>query len=155
MNRKKALTAIMVGALVLFVIACATTTSLMARTPLYTFRMEKASSEMNFLPTDMNTFAYTTEQGWELSYGTNGCCGDAGVLDTGVWTCWFSTCSGLPDDTCVLTCPQSCNGTCYDYTCPATCPQTCRTCGGPTCDYTCPHTCGDTCEGKTCWPPCP
>ncbi len=140
-------------------------------TPLYTFRMEQASSKMNFLSTPASAFMYTTEKGYTLNSSAAGCCNV--LLDTGVWTCYYSTCGG---ETCILTCPVSCHGTCNDPTCPDTCNPTCNvptcpnTCGDThqytcstceeTCEHTCPLTCDDptcleTCSGFTCYETCP
>ena len=139
--------------------------------PLYTFRMEQASSKMNFLSTTTSEFMYVTEKGYTLNNSVQGCC--QVHLDTGVWTCYYSTCGG---PTCVLTCPESCHGTCNDPTCPDTCNPTCNdptcpnTCGDThqhtcstceeTCEHTCPLTCDDitcleTCSGFTCYETCP
>ena len=94
--------------------------------PLYTFRMEQASSKMNFLPTAVNGFVYTAEEGYNFNYSATGCCGDVKPLDTGDAT-----------PTCALTCyPTSC--TCW------------QTCDDPTCPNTCPVTCVPTCTGSCC-----
>ncbi len=135
-------------------------------TPLYTFRMEQASSEMNFLPTDKNTFTYMSEKGYTLEYNAaNSCC--EAILGTSSYeTCYsYYTCVGY------YTCSQTCDGfthggytclpTCYNwwtcnlYTCSLSCNDfTCVgvfTCMG-TCVQTCPETC-DTCY-DTCWSTC-
>jgi hypothetical protein len=151
MNRKKMLIAVTNMALVFLVATFVTAHPSTSNTPLYTLRMEQASSRMNFLPTTMNNFTYITEQGYEANYDVLGCCGGIEPLDTGVWTCYYSTCGG---PTCWLTCPASCYGTCYDPTCPATCPYTCGySCGG-TC-YTCEETCEETCEKSCEYTSCP
>jgi hypothetical protein len=103
--------------------------------------MEQQCSEMNFLPTPVNEFTFAAGEGYILEYAVFGeGCGIT-PLDTGVWTCYYSTCGG---DTCYLTCPESCYGTCNDPTCPVTCDD-------PTCIYTCNHpTCDPTCFDWTC-----
>jgi hypothetical protein len=35
---------------------------------LYTYRMEQASSSMNYLPTEMNEILYTAKRGYKLNY---------------------------------------------------------------------------------------
>ena len=140
-------------------------------TPLYTVRMEQASSGMNFLPTDVNGFIYSTEKGYTVNYCTADTCGGgAQILNTmpGVtfcdtcfpecmtteWTCHgnytcYYTCQG---PTCPLTCAPTCPVTCYTcqgqgWTCDATgCQDTCSTCDQPTC----PDTCWETCDDPTC-----
>lgn len=117
-------------ALVLLVTAV-TASPWASSTPLYTLRMEQASSEMNFLPTTMNSFTYTTEKGYTLNYNTGYC--DVNPLSDKPtsaqtpckWTDPYSTCSGY-------TCWLSCGGTCE------------------TCAVTCPNTCNPTCTGSTC-----
>ncbi|MBU7018679.1 MAG: hypothetical protein HXS44_14310 [Theionarchaea archaeon] len=104
-------------------------------TPLYARRMEQASSKMNFLPTEMNGFTYSTEQGYILNYGAGGCCGGPVLDPVAIRTI---------DGTCVEpTCPDTCRLTCDDPTCEDSCPVTCPL----TCD-TCTHTCAS-CE-ETC-----
>ena len=172
MDRKQQ---IVIGAvsmvLTVLVVAAVTASSSEADTPLYTVRMEQASSKMSFLPTEVNGFFYQTEKGCTIKCTGSGC-SSVQPLDTGVWTCIGSTCGG---DTCVLTCPESCYGTCNDPTCPDTCNTTCNdptcvfTCGDThqntcstceeTCEHTCPVTCDDitclrTCSGDTCWHSC-
>ena len=39
-----------------------------SHTPLFTVRMEQVSSEMKFLPTAVEEFVYTAEQGYELDF---------------------------------------------------------------------------------------
>jgi len=50
-------------AITVLVVAAVTADSSATNTPLYMMRMEQVSSKMNFLPTTMNTFTYTTENG--------------------------------------------------------------------------------------------
>lgn len=183
MDRKQiALAAVVSVALAGCAVAAVAATSSPANTPLYTVRMEQASSEMSFLPTEMNTFTYDTEKGCVLDYNVSNFCYGAVPLDTDGsdtcqgyftcypscfgytcygWTCWGScfgwTCSGW---TCFDTCDHftcSAPDTC-PYTCDYTCPATCYTCGGWTCDATsCQETCSTcnqpTCP-NTCWETC-
>lgn len=89
-------------AVAFFAIAFVTASPRVSNTPLYTLRIERASSEMDFLPTKMNTFAYTTEKGCELNFEIGGGYqGDATPLSTwyftceptcGYWTCPLSSC---------------------------------------------------------------
>ncbi|MBU6997570.1 MAG: hypothetical protein HXS41_08590 [Theionarchaea archaeon] len=103
-------------------------------TPLYTVRMEQASSKMNFLSTPVNEFTYSTEGGQTFGYHITG-----------------RTCACWGDQTPQL--PLTCN-TCDDYYCeePTHC-GTCVTCYS-TCQDTCPNTCStcSTCSGSTCEP---
>jgi hypothetical protein len=146
---------------VLFTVMFATATSLMADTPLYTFRMEQASSKMNFLPTETSSFTYTAEIGCTVTYAVERYCGFAMPLmttpyDTLCETCGPETCDTCQtceetcEETCYPTCQNTCWQTCNDPTCPGTCPVTCSTCN-PTCtEPTCPTTCWDTCSFSTC-----
>lgn len=147
MDRKKTLVALISISLAFFAIA-AVNARLPLNTPLYTIRMEQASSQMNFLPTEMNIFTYTTEKGFELNYDVSGSFCNVDPLGTGKWTCYDSTCG-----TCDL---PSCEGgnTC-ELTCPATCVATCGSSCGGTCWPTCEWTCNQwTCDGSTCDYPC-
>lgn len=144
MNRSKMLLAVISLIAVSLIITCVAANPLATNTPLYTYRMEQASSEMNFLPIPISRFAYNTEKGYTLSYEVGGCCNDTVPLVTGgVNTC--DTCEGIP------TCPETCEPTCEEPTC-YTCPETCS--------YTCPSTCNDTCTSpytckhSTCAPTC-
>jgi hypothetical protein len=137
MNKKMAITVMSIVAVSLVIAAA--TSSLMAHTPLYTVRMEQACNKMNFLPTEMNNFTYTTENGYNLNYDVSEYCSGAKPLGTD------ATCHPSCDDTCEATCRGlTCWSTCPD-TCQETCPETCGqkvTCDWPTCDYlTCPITC--------------
>lgn len=124
-------------------------------TPLYTLRMEQASSKMHFLPTAVNGFTYTTEKGYIC--GIVGCCNGTllGTFDTCSEcttieiTCY--TCPPTSWSTCPNTCLYTCRNTCPN-TCQNTCPNTCNTCN-PTCPYTCQNTCPNTCW-NTCWNTC-
>lgn len=163
MNKKLYLVVIS-AAVVSFAVVCASASALPS-TPLYTLRMERASSKMNFLPTAVNEFNYTTESGYTLGFNISG--GGGSALRGTDATC-FPTCSTCPytcDETCPATCPNTCPNTCpatcpdtcpdtCDYTCPDTC-VTCPPCTNiQTCRYTCLETCPNTCD--TCAsPPCP
>lgn len=120
----------------------------MLDTPLYTYRMQQASSEMNFLPATMNNFTYMTEKGFTL-VDVEGCCEAtlfAMPLGTGVYSCYYSTCGGE-------TCSSTCYTYCGQYSCMLTCPSTCFTCDDPTCPltcYTCPDTFFCTCDPWAC-----
>ncbi len=154
MNKNSKITLAVTGmVLVLLAVTCVSASPWRSSTPLYTFRMEQASSKMNFLPTGMNAFTYTTQGGYDLNYKAAGCCIGAEIMITGV-TCYDScggTCEYTCWDTCVSTCPNTCVSTCPN-TCVSTCPNTCvSTCN--TCSYTCWDTCGLTCR-YTCTKPC-
>ena len=133
-------------ALGLLLVACVTASSCRSGTPLFTFRMEQASNKMNFLPTAVNGFVYSTEKGYTVHYSAAGY-GDAQPLKppTEVPTCPY-TCD---DDTCEETCPYTCWSTC-----PSTCESTCpNTCDGPTCWSSCRSRCPPT-QVDTCWETC-
>lgn len=146
-NVQKWLTIAVVGAAFSFCVACAGGSPSASNIPLYTMRMEQASSNMNFLPAEQNTFTYTTEPGCILTSSVAGWCGAAQPA-TGVSTCsdttcltYWPTCSTCSGDTCevtCVTCEDTCDSTCAGYTCESTC-------GEPTC-----QTCGSTCVGPTC-----
>ena len=142
--------------IVTLAVACVAATSQLSATPLYTVRMEQASSKMNFLPTAANEFMYTSEKGYTLSYDAAGWCG-AHFLNTGDPTCPTNcpdTCNPTCDNpTCPVTCHETCNPTCDNPTCPVTCGEThWKTCS--TCEETCEHTCPLTCDDITCLPTC-
>lgn len=142
-GKQKLMSYIMVSAaLVLLAVTAVTASSWrLSHTPLHTVRMEQASSEMNFLPTAMNNFAYTSERGYGLNYDVAGYCNSAVPLDTGgAPTCEVSCdpCLNTECNTCWSTCVSTCS-TCVS-TCSNTCVSTCRTCV-----YTCPYTCAATC----------
>ncbi len=159
MNKKKMLAAVMGVAAVSLVVMSVTAGSFFANTPLYIFRMEQASSQMNFWPAAVNGFTYTTENGCTVSVCVAGC----GVIpldlksqrDTECDETCFSTCPvtcWTCPSTCDATCPQTCDDPTCPYTCYETCPNTCEyTCDDPTCAYTCEQTCHYTCE-KPCIP---
>lgn len=137
----KKLSYAVIGITIAFLVAATVAASpwISSNTPLYTYRMEQASSEMDFLPTEKNDFTYTTEGGYNLNYDVLGCCDDQNpLIQTWQYTCeFYETC-----DTC-----STCS-TCS--TCPATCPNTCQNTCPYTCWNTCPVTCRNTCE--TCAP---
>lgn len=133
--KMKSAVAIISIALVLCVATLVAASSRTQNTPLYTYRMEQASSEMNFYPIERNLFIYTTEKGYKFGYSFSGrVCGYIRPFgETGE----PETCDPLCEDTSQSTCWDTC-GTC-DYTCSATC-------DGPTCEGTCDEpTCGNTC----------
>jgi hypothetical protein len=159
--------------LFLLAAACVSASPSEHTTPLYTVRMEQASSEMNFLPTAVNGFTYNTRKGFTVNHEGSACC-SAQLLSTGsVDTCYgYSTCDG--SYTCWQTCygythggatclPSYCAWTCTPETCsPTYCSFTCvfiDTCMG-TCSSTCPSTCqtclgqGYTCDVTSCQSTC-
>ena len=91
--------------------------------PLYTVRMEEASSKMNFLPHGVTSFTYAAEEGYMITCNAGVYCHVLHITSTSEPTCILPTC----DFTCQYTCAQtSCQTTCY--TCLETCPRTCQTC---------------------------
>lgn len=176
MDGKQKMILVVVSAAVVLFAVTAVTASSSQNTPLYTMRMEQASSRMNFLPTAVNDFTYAAENGCTVNYDDVGYCGDELLVthQADTWcTCWpfcettEYTCESQP------TCPITCN-TCIIPTCDFTCPPTCQgatctaptcpdTCTGPTCDQstcsgnTCEGTCdgdGYTCDQTSCQPTC-
>ena len=163
---------IVISIFTLVAVAFITASSLAANTPLYTVRMEQMSSKMSFLPTTVNKFIYSAENGCVLNYSADGYYDvrPLGTKDTCIGdTCDEPTCGETCPNTWCHTCPSTCQPTCS--TCPPTCPPTCQTflctcstCQGqstceyscePTCEPTCPDTCyGPTCPDPTCEPPC-
>lgn len=143
MNKKMSLAVI--GAALICAASLSIADSVMAHTPLYIIRMEHASSKMNFLPTTVNQFMYTTEKGYTVE------CNAAGYKSVlPLSTSPASTCDPTCNDTCEDTCEWTCYQTCGN-TCASTCPSTCSTCVS-TCWHTCPSTCS-TCP-ITCWNTC-
>ncbi len=146
MDRKLIFLAVMSVALVFLAVTAATARPwTLPNTPLYTFRMEQASNEMNFSPAKGNGFAYAGEGGHTLGYDIAGLkiyYSDAELLATGCKPTCVETCL----ETCVSTCPQTCVNTCSTCvsTCPHTCVNTCSTCVS-TCSYSCVNTCWSTC----------
>ena len=113
MNRK--IVAFIAGIALVSVAITAVTASSWVNTPLYTVRMEQVSNNMHFLPTEVNDFTYTAENGCNVTYDVSAYC-DANASGIDV-----QTYSG--GDTCWLyyTCPFTCinNITCY-WTCKPT-----------------------------------
>jgi hypothetical protein len=169
MNKQKWILIGAVSGLVISFAVAASSSPL--NTPLYIFRMEQASSEMNFLPTEMNKFVYAAENGCNLNVEIDGYWiaeevrHDTNPRNTCRITC-IPTCPPYTEggDTCnptscqptcrtCYTCNPTCNNpwTCYLSTCAPTCNPTCNnpwTCYLSTCAKTCGFTCGDvyTCE---------
>jgi hypothetical protein len=149
MDSKKMSIAAICGTLAVCAITVVTADS-STHTPLYTVRMEQASSKMNFLPIKQNTFTYSTEQGCFLNYDVTEN-GEPSPVPTGYPdTCWpqcttiEATCEDTCPDTCYDTCPTGCST--FPPTCMETCPETCYDTCEPTCEEeTCPATCYDTC----------
>jgi len=57
-----------VGVILVYAAVVAASSQKSAHTPLYTYRMEQASSTMNYLPTEMNEILYTAKKGYKLNY---------------------------------------------------------------------------------------
>jgi hypothetical protein len=164
MDWKKMSVAMTSVVLISLVVLFVTASSLVADTPLYTMRMEQASSKMNFLPTTVNGFTYTAENGVCVDLASEKYCGGQIVFcmttpyDTYCETCGPETCEETCEGVTCDSCEQTCDNTCWG-TCPATCPNTCVSCAvscSGTCDtclQTCPETCGDCYETRD--PPCP
>ena len=68
MNRKKVSIAVVSTAVVVLAVTCVTASHQTLNTPLYTFRIEQASSEMNFLPTAVSEFTYNTRDGYTVNW---------------------------------------------------------------------------------------
>jgi len=133
MDRMHKITIGVIGVIIaVLAVTAVTANSSPSATPLYTVRMEQASSEMNFLATPVNSFIYTAEKGYTVNCEVAKICNSKGCLAQ------FQT---QPYDTC-HTCWQTC----------ITCGDTCNTCVGTceTCWSTCGYTCGCTCDGWTC-----
>ena len=138
MDRKLIFLAVMSVALVFLAVTAATAhTWTSPNTPLYTLRMEQASTKMNFSPAKGNGFAYTVEKGHILGYDIAGYFSDGEPLATGCKPTCVETCL----ETCVSTCPQTCVSTCF--TCVSTCPYSCVNTCWSTCAYTCDLTCDE------------
>ncbi len=121
--------------LVLLAVTAVIATPIIVSTPLFTYRMEKESGSLNFLPTKINGFTYSAEKGCTVSSTVSGFYGVKGPGTYGSITCKTA------GQTCGETCVESCN----------TC-ETCTTCSSPctvstcrTCVFTCPLTC-TTCQ---------
>lgn len=116
MNNKRKISLVVIGmALVLCTVTAVTASTWTVHTPLYVVRMEQASSKMNFLPTEVNTFAYIAEKGCSLDYCAAGGCGAVPLVTTPVET--GETCQYTCDDP---TCPLVCLST-FRYTCKRPC----------------------------------
>jgi hypothetical protein len=146
-GKRKMFIAVASGFLVFLAVTTVIADSSLFNTPLYTFRMEQASSEMNFLPTELNRFDYNAENGYTIDYDVIvGCCIDGNSIQYTGHTCPPLTC-----ETCI-TCPVTCYSTCVN-TCTNTCVNTCNTCVSTcpsTCVSTCVSTCYMTCDNPTC-----
>lgn len=136
-GKQKILIAAIGVVLAMCVAAAVTASSETSHTPLYTLRMEQASSEKSFLPTERTPFTYSTKSGYTLVYDVSACCGNVEPFYTG-------------NPTCPQSCEGTCDDTCEEPTCPNTCPNTCTNTCPSTCTNTCPVTCEESCEG-TCW----
>ena len=145
MDRKKGILAVVISvALAVPVLSAVTASTWKGSTPLYAFRMEQASSEMNFSLAAVTHFTYIAENGHNLAYNIGpSICGDVKPLSP--YTC--ATCN---EEMCEI--PTICGtcGTCsWMQTCsPSTCPWT----EWPFCSYTQRY---PTCHWSTCnWPGC-
>lgn len=129
MDKKKILIAAISIAFVFLAVAFVIARPSTSNTPLYTLRMEQASSKMNFLPTEINEFIYAAEKGYELNYNVRGYCKGTTPLGTKPpLSCEEPTCGPSCDPTCPYTCDNpTCPETC-PYTCEFTCWSTCITC---------------------------
>ncbi|KYK30243.1 MAG: hypothetical protein HXS48_10710 [Theionarchaea archaeon] len=104
MNRKHMMSISVVSiAIAGCVIAVVSASVSESSTPLYMYRMEQMSNKMNFLPTEMNDFAYTAEEGYILSYDISGY-GAGGAVPAGDISWGILTCN---------TCNISCSGCTY------------------------------------------
>lgn len=137
-RRRWMLTAMSGMIIVFLAVTAVAASSRPLNTPLYKFRIEQASYRMNFLPTERNTFAYTTEKGFKLDYDVFGeyCCGENPLASeyTCDPPCTFDTCEQT-------SCGETCQNTCAGASCRLTC-------GGETCDPTACLTC------SSCYPIC-
>ena len=144
-NRTWIFLAVLSIGVVLFAITTVTATALTpADTPLYTVRMEKASSGMHFSPAK-TTFSYEADKGHNVNYDVSGNQCNSEAVETAtecVISCIIGTCCDTCECTCVYscsTCVSTCSSTCVS-TCSSTCVNTCVTCVN-----TCPETCAATC----------
>jgi hypothetical protein len=111
MNKPRKVSLVMSAVLVSFVILVVTASSLASSTPLYTVRMEQASSQMHFLPTAVTEFTYTAAPGVELNYTVMESNSIRGPNTQGTClTCLIETCQG--DPTCESTCEFTCDPHC-------------------------------------------
>lgn len=119
-----------------------TATPQLFNTPLYTFRMEQQSSEMHFLPTEMNTFTYATEKGFTVEQKISPWSSevhkfqDSAIVCPTVNTCFTcSTCDSCLICHTISNCPTEGSSTCEQTECiletcmQTVCGQTCQGCG--------------------------
>lgn len=127
MNRKKVSIAVVSTAVAFLAVTCVTASRQTLNTPLYTFRIEQASSGMSFLSTAVNEFSYNTRDGYTLNWGfvIDRRPISLFILNTYRQETW---CEPRDDDP----------GICPDPTSELTCPYTCK----DTDQFTCPDTCG-------------
>jgi hypothetical protein len=144
MDGKQKIVIAVISVALVCAVACVTADS-STHTPLFRVRMEQASSEKNFLPTEQTPFTYTAESTYTLTCEVSGGCSGIGPLYTGHNTCQDTCPETCEDDTCEETTCATCYSTCTS-TCPNTCTNTCPS----TCTNTCPETCEESCAG-TCW----
>jgi hypothetical protein len=150
MDRKRMSLVLVSAAVVVVAVTAVTASPEVSDTPLYTYRMEQASSKMNFSPVTSPQFTYSAESEFALDYTITACCG-VQLLDVKtISTCVGETCETCWS-TCVNTCENTCVYTCYTCvnTCGLTCVSTCSTCVSTcwnTCVSTCPNTCWNTCD---------
>ena len=89
-----------------------------SKTPLYTIRMEQASSNMHFLPTEVNEITYTTTQGYTLTCDIPTWKSNSTEPGSTYWVTHDCTCWGTMHCTCWLTVDCTCwhtlNCTCWD-----------------------------------------
>ena len=150
MNRKRMSIAVLIVGIAILAATFVTASSWTFPTPLYTFRMEQASSKMNFLPSAMNDFVYSTEKGCTLNSDAQGCCNGSVPLSTSPETACTPPCEPTEaGNTCGNTCPNTSCNTCWSTcpnTCPWTCEWTCLTCYSTCCTCKYCDTTEDTCE---------
>ena len=122
-----------VVAAITFLAATAATARRIPDTPLYMYRMETQSSEMDFLPTAVNGFTYSTEKGSTLQYGFVDGSNVVSifdilpVLDTGppCQDTYWVTCVHTEKFTCKQAYDTCLGGVCLGYTHQDTCGWTC------------------------------
>lgn len=112
MNKGRKFIAVIGMAIISLFAAAANATSPASHTPLYTFRMEQKSSQMNFLTTEMNSFTYGAEKDYNLNYDILGCCNVIPLATVPITQC---------ESTCPITCEETCEESCGG-------PETCSTC---------------------------
>jgi hypothetical protein len=149
MNRNQKIPMAVIGVVVTtFAISAVTASPGTLNTPLYTFRMEEASSEMNFLPKEQSPLVYTTGEGYHLNTSAPKYCDNMEALPMTYYQCWHTF-----------------GNECW-YTFDDGCWETFRgwrvyTLGDECMDKFCAITIGNTCdffktERHTCWfPECP